>query len=485
MRRALFLFLFLSACAPAVATGPAASDHAAAEAAKAPPKPAPQVAAAPAPAPVQTAPVTAHADGPQSIDAALAAANGAAPAPAATAGPAVAGAAAVPLTQPPAGYATAMTFQAWREQFVAKAVARGFDRGFVEAQLADVNPSPQIKTHDVGQPEFVKPISDYVRTAVSPAKAAEGASLRRAYPWMNTIEPRFGVPSEVVVAIWAEESGFGKVQGDYDVISAFATLAYDGRRRDWAEDQLIDALTIIRDKGIPRSRLKGSWAGAMGQTQFIPGAYLTMGQDGDGDGRIDIWNDPADALASAANHLRHEGWQPGQSWAVEVIVPAGFDYSISETEKHLPAWWITHNVRRADGRPWSAADMGAEAVLLVPAGASGPAFLAFPNHFVIRKYNNSIAYALSVGLMADAVAGRPPLHTPWPHEVPMSRAQRFSAQLALSKLGYPVGLPDGMIGAGTRAQLRLWQKKNGMLADGYLTAAVLARLTAQAGVNAG
>ena len=369
-----------------------------------------------------------------------------------------------------------MSFEAWRAQFVNKAVAKGFDRAFVEQQLSDVTLNPAILNHDTGQPEFVKPISEYIRAAASPAKTAEGRSLRQQYGWMNTLEPKYGVPPEILIAIWAQESGFGKIQGGYDVISSFATLAYDGRRRDWAEDQLMDALIIIRDKGIPRSRLKGSWAGAMGQTQFIPGAYLEYGQDVHGDGKIDIWNDPADALATAANHLAKEGWRRDQSWAVEVLVPAGFDYSISEVERHPPAWWTAHGVRRADGKPWSQADQGAEAMLLVPAGASGPAFLAFPNHFVIRKYNNSIAYALSIGLMADAIRGGPPLHTPWPQEVPLSRAQRFAAQAALDRLGYPVGLPDGQIGAATRAALRLWQKKNGLVADGYLSPEVAAKL---------
>ena len=423
MRRdGLFLFLFLSACAPQVVAAPAGPGE---------PSPAPAPAGQP---PVIVVP------------------------PAPSAGP-------------------AMSFDAWRAQFVNKAVAKGFDRGFVEQQLSDVTLNPSILNHDTGQPEFVKPISDYIRAATSPAKEAEGRNLRLEYAWMNTLEPRYGVPPEVLIAIWAQESGFGKIQGDYDVVSAFATLAYDGRRRDWAEDQLIDALTIIRDKGIPRSRLKGSWAGAMGQTQFIPGAYLELGQDGDGDGKIDIWNDPADALASAANHLAKQGWQRGQDWAVEVLVPAGFDYSIAESEKHAPAWWTAHGVSRADGRPWSVADQGAEATLLVPAGAGGPAFLAFPNHFVIRKYNNSIAYALSIGLMADAIRGAPPLHTPWPHEVALSRAQRFAAQVALDRLGYPVGLPDGQIGAGTRAALRAWEKKNGLVADGYLTPEIAARLS--------
>ncbi len=389
-----------------------------------------------------------------------------------------------PPAQPPVAVtppAVAVSFAEWKEAFIQKAVAHGFDRAFVEQTLANVAPDPRILDRDTKQPEFSKPVSDYVRSAISPARVQEGRTLRDARPWLAKVETQYGVPSEVLIAIWAQESGFGKIQGDYDVVSAFANLAYQGRRRDWAEGELLDALTIIRDKGIPRYRLKGSWAGAMGQTQFIPSAYLKLGQDFDGDGHVDIWTSDQDALASAANHLAQEGWRRGESWAVEVAVPAGFDYSGAETDKHPPAWWGEHGVVRADHRPWSAADQASEAVLLLPSGAQGPAFLAFPNHFVIRKYNNSIAYALSIGLMADEVAGRGGVIRGWPHEVPLSLEDRLAAQTALSKLGYPVGQPDGLIGAGTRAALRAWQKKSGLVADGYLTPEVVRQLVAAAG----
>ena len=374
----------------------------------------------------------------------------------------------------------AASFANWKAGFVEKAVAKGFDRGFVEAQLAGVEPSSAILNQDTRQPEFSKPIGDYVRTAASPARAAEGIRRKNAEPHMAAIEQKYGVPAEIVVAIWADESGFGKVQGNHDVIQAFATLAFEGRRRDWAEAQLLAAFTMIRDRGVPREKLKGSWAGAMGQTQFIPEAYLRLGQDGDGDGKVDIWTSDADALASAANHLAQEGWRRGESWAVEVIPPPGFDYSVSESEKHSPAWWQAKGIRRADGRAWSAADQASEAVLLVPAGANGPAFLAFPNHFVIRKYNNSIAYALSIGLLADEMRGEPALARAWPTETPLSRGQRLDAQTSLLSLGYPVGKPDGLIGAGSRDAVRQWQKKNGLTADGYLTPALVEKLKAEA-----
>lgn len=401
-----------------------------------------------------------------------------------------------PTISPPAGPALASRaqlpsapsanagFAAWRMSFVDKAVARGFDRGFVEAELASVTPSPAILSQDRGQPEFSRPISDYVRSAASPTKAAEGVRRMAGVAQLAAIEARYGVPREILAAIWADESDFGRIQGDHDVITAFATLAYQGRRREWAETQLIDALVILRDRGVPRAQLKGSWAGAMGETQFIPEAYLLYGQDADGDGRVNIWTSDADALATAANHLKQQGWRAGESWAVEVITPPGVDYSLAEGEAHPPAWWAQKGLIRADGRAWSAADSVAEAILLLPAGAFGPAFLAFPNHFVIRKYNNSIAYALSIGLLADEMRGAPPLSRPWPHEIPLSREQRASAQASLGALGFPIGKIDGLIGAETRTALRAWQKKSGLLADGYLTPAIVVRLKADVDLRA-
>jgi lytic murein transglycosylase len=374
------------------------------------------------------------------------------------------------------------TFADWKQGFIERAVQHGLDRAFVQAELADVTPDPAVLALDTKQPEFSRPIGDYVRAAVSPARVAEARMRLASTPHLKEIEARYGVPAEILVGIWAAETNFGQLQGDFDVVRDFATLAWDGRRRAWAETQLMDALIILRDKGVPRSRLKGSWAGAMGQTQFIPQAYLELGQDGDGDGRVDLWGSPADALASAANLLKHEGWRPGESWAVEAIVPAGFDYGLAEGEKHTPAWWADKDVRRADGRPWSAADMASEATLILPAGANGPVFFAFPNHYVIRKYNNSTAYALSVGLLADAAKGAPPPARAWPRETPLSRDQRLAAQTALAKLGYPVGQIDGVIGTGTRAALKAWQKSQGLTPDGYLTADLVRRLAAAAGL---
>src|SRR6185437_4710692 len=274
-------------------------------------------------------------------------------------------------------------------------------------------------------------------------------------------------------------SGYGAVQGDFDVIRSMASLAAQGRRREWAEGELIAALRIIASGEAGRAQLKGSWAGAMGQTQFIPTAFLSTAVDGDGDGRRDIWGDPADALASAANLLAKGGWVRGQSWAVEVTAPAGFDFAMTEGPKMSPDAWAALGVLRADQAPWRDADKAAEAQLLAPAGAKGPLFLLFPNHFVIRKYNNSVAYALAVGLLADRIAGAAPLHTPWPPETPLSLTDRMTAQRALTQLGFYSGSPDGVVGTGTRAALRSWQKARGLTADGYLSPDMVERLKAE------
>jgi lytic murein transglycosylase len=372
-------------------------------------------------------------------------------------------------------------FDAWASQFYAKAVRAGVPRTVVEREMAGLTPDPRVTNRDSRQPEFSQPISTYITGAVTPGTVSGGEQRRAEVPQLPDIEQRYGVPREVLVAIWSRESGFGRFQGDFDVVRSMASLAAQGRRREWAEGELIAALKIIASGEASRAQLKGSWAGAMGQTQFIPSGFLSTAVDGDGDGRRDIWGDPADALASAANLLGKGGWVRGQSWAVEVTAPTGFDFGMTEGPKLSPDAWAALGVLRADGRPWSDADKAAEAQLLAPAGARGPLFLLFPNHFVIRKYNNSVAYALAVGLLADRIAGAPPVHTPWPPETPLSLADRMTAQRALSALGFYSGNPDGVVGVGTRAALRSWQKARGLTADGYLSIEMIARLKNDAG----
>jgi membrane-bound lytic murein transglycosylase B len=371
-------------------------------------------------------------------------------------------------------------FDAWKQDFIRRALAAEWPADLIERELKDVRPEPRVLIQDVGQPEFSKPFGDYIRTAVSETRIETGRRYREELTWLPALETRFGVPKEILIAIWAMETNFGAIQGDFDVVQATATLAANGRRRDWAEAQLFAALRILATMPITRAQLKGSWAGAMGQTQFIPETYLATAIDADGDGKRDIWGSSQDALASAANLLRKEGWRPGIGWHREVILPTGFDYGLAEGPRRPFSYWTGLGVRTADRQPMAEADAAAESGLILPQGWQGPAFLVLPNHFVIRRYNNSTAYALAVGLLADRYAGAGPLTVDWPPEGGLSIADRTGAQLALARLGFNPGAADGVIGTNTRASLRQWQKARGIPADGHLTPELAQRLIAEA-----
>jgi len=387
-----------------------------------------------------------------------------------------------PAAPPPPQLPTSgnVSFDTWLRGYRDKALAEGIPAAVLDRELSGLRPNPQVASLDTKQPEFSKPVSDYIRGVVSDARVTQGRQYRDELSYLPALEQRYGVPREIVLGVWAMESAFGKMQGDMDVLRSLATLAWEGRRRDWAEGELSSALRIIARGEAPRSQLRGSWAGAMGQTQFMPSVYLTTAVDGDGDGRRNIWGSTQDALASTANYLAKAGWAPGQGWAREVILPPGFDYSVAEGPKNPWPFWEALGVKRAGGRAWPTAEMAAPAQLLLPSGASGPAFLALPNHFAIRKYNNSMSYALGIGLLADAFAGGGGLVRPWPYEPSLSLEDRMTAQRALAKLGFDPGPADGVVGANTRAQLRLWQKSRGLPADGYLSLSNIRRLAAEA-----
>jgi len=388
------------------------------------------------------------------------------------------------IAPPPVTRSGDAAFDAWSKDFLQRAMAAGLPEGLVREQLKDATPDPRVVAADHKQPEFTRPVGDYIRSAASANRIAQGVKHKAEQaPWLDKIQARFGVDTGVLIGIWGLESGYGLDEGSYDVVRSLATLAADGRRRGWAETELSDALRIIAGGKAGRTQLTGSWAGAMGQTQLEPSEYLTKGVDVDGDGRVDIWASPADALGCSANLLKLAGWRLGEDWAREVRLPPGFDYSLAEGPKQPPSWWAAKGVERADGKPWAVADQASPCQLLVPAGAAGPAFLAFPNHFVIRAYNNSVSYALAVGLVADGVEGASPLAAPWPAEAPLSSDDRIGAQTALKTLGFDPGPADGRIGAQTRAALRAWQSKTGLVADGHLTVELSHRLQQAAGAG--
>jgi len=404
-----------------------------------------------------------------------------APSPAPAAPPTAAPPAPAPAAPPPPA-TSAISFDAWLAAFKQKALAAGLTQQLLDRELDGLTPNPKVVSLDGRQPEFSKPVGDYIKGVISDDRVAVGRAKRQDLPFLAGIEQRYGVPRDILLAVWAMESAFGKIQGDFDVVRSMASLAADGRRRSWAEGELIAALKIIASGEDTRAQLKGSWAGAMGQTQFLPSNYLSTAVDWDGDGRRDIWGSDADSLASAANLLAKGGWKRGAGWAEEVILPAAFDYSLAEGPREVPSWWEAKGVRRADGLPWTAADAASPAGLILPAGARGPAFLALPNHFAIRTYNNSTSYALGIGLLADRFGGGGPLVAAWPIEAPLNLADRMAAQIALGRLGFDPGPADGVVGAGTRKALRAWQQSRQLPADGYLSSDMVARLKAQAGI---
>ena len=394
-----------------------------------------------------------------------------APAPARPAAPAPAPA------PPPANPADQAGFEGWKQGFLSR--HGGVRRDAYARELAGLTPDAAVIRLDGNQPEFSRPAGAYIQSAASATRIAQGRQRVDRVPWEVT--RRFGVPAEILVSIWGNESSFGAVQGDYDVIRSLATLAFEGRRRDWAEAQLKDALDIVIDGRRDRAGLKGSWAGAMGQTQFMPDNYLRLGVDQTGDGKVDIWGSDADSLASAANLLAQAGWKRGQSWGYEVVLPPGFDYAEAEGPRHDWRYWAQRGVTLARGGAPTDAEALEDGVILLPQGARGPAFLALPNHYVIRRYNNSVSYALAIGLTADGIAGKPGLVGTWPADAPLSRDQRIGAQRALTALGYDTQGVDGVIGSNTRAALRRWQIASGRIADGYLSADLADELIRRAG----
>ena len=385
------------------------------------------------------------------------------------------------VVNPPAFGADDPQFDAWLRDFADRLVKAGLPADVIGREFTGLKPDPTVLALDGRQPEFAKPIGDYINGVISADRVAMGQRKRATLPWLPAMEALYGVPAEILISIWAVESAFGAIQGDFDVLRSLATLAADGRRRDWAEDQITAVIRIIASHKAVRAQLRGSWAGAMGQTQFEPSTYLTTAVDWSGGDRPDIWGSPADALASAANLLSKAGWHEGEAWDREVRVPPGFDYGLTETVKQSTTAWAAMGVKPADGTGWLLSDADPEVSLIVPAGAAGPAFLVLPNHFVIRQYNNSTAYALAVGLLADRIAGGPGLVAAWPPETPMSLTDRMAAQAALAKLGYDPGAVDGKIGADTRKALRAWQNTRGLPADGYLSFVLARRLQAEAG----
>ena len=374
-------------------------------------------------------------------------------------------------------------FSEWLKGFRADAAAQGISQKTLDAALTGLTPDPDILEAQNNQAEFVKPIWDYLGSAVSQARIRKGrAQLRRYADQFAAVEEKYGVDRHYLAAIWGMETSYGSFMGNKSVIRSLATLAYTGDRTRFGRSQLLAALQILDNGDIDVANMEGSWAGAMGHTQFIPTTYLEYAVDFTGDGTRDIWRAISDALASTANFLKEKGWNSGETWGYEVVLPNSFDYGFADgqTQRTL-AEWAKLGIERPGGRPFPRPSDPAR--LIVPAGASGPAFLMINNFYVIKRYNNATAYALAVGHLADRLMGFGPIQQSWPtDEQPLARSERKELQQLLADMGFLRGKIDGIIGPQTRGAVRDFQRSVDLVPDGFATKRLLEKIrAAQAG----
>ena len=366
-------------------------------------------------------------------------------------------------------------FDAWRKDFAARAVnEKQKDPTTIESMMTGIAPNQEVTRLNDSQPEVVRPIWIYINNAVSQARINTGrAHLQERANTLGEIAKSLGVPLDYAISIWAMESGYGGNKGNMDVIRSLATFAYKGRRTQLGESELLAVADILKNNYAKREDLIGSWAGAMGHTQFMPSSFLSKAVDGDNDGKRDIWNNPNDALASTLNYLAAVGWKANEPWGRQVELGSGFDYSLADGQMRPLRFW------RANGLVNAWADLPNEwqARLLVPAGANGPKFLVGANYNAIRHYNASDSYSLSVAFLADRIAQRGQMPNNWPlNDPPLGRTQILEMQNILNRMGIDVGTADGQAGTKTKAGLQAFQKSRGLVADGYPNAKALADL---------
>lgn len=364
-------------------------------------------------------------------------------------------------------------FRAYINALWPQARAMGVSRRVFDGAFAGVTLNRAVLRPARKQAEFVKPIWSYLSGSVSPQRINKGrAMLRQWSQTLGRIESRYGVDRYTVLAIWGMETNYGGYTGNQNVIRALASLAYAGIREDFFRKELLTALVILQQGHISARRMTGSWAGAMGQTQFMPSSFTKYAVDYNGDGAKNIWSHVPDALASTANYLAKFGWLRGVTWGYEVILPRNFNISAHDPRQHRPfTYWQSAGVRRADGRPMPTSS---SAAIMFPAGRRGPVFLLTKNFDVIKEYNRSNAYALGVAHLSDRIAGMGALKGSWPRkQKQLSRRQLMEMQRFLNRQGYKAGKVDGRVGQNVTAAVRKFQLKRGIIADGYPTRALL------------
>jgi lytic murein transglycosylase len=364
------------------------------------------------------------------------------------------------------------SFNAFAAKLWPDAQAKDISRATFDSALRGVTPDQRVIAATKRQPEYGKPFGDYVNAIVNKRRIADGELKARQWDkTFDVVERQFGVERWILLALWGIESDFGAEKDKWDVFRSLATLAFVGYRDPYFRNELLVAMRIMQDSHFPRSRMVSSWAGAMGQTQFMPSNVVDYAIDFSGDGKSDLWTNVPDILGSTANYLRKWNWQSDLPWGFEVTVPDGFDLMHSRDSFD---GWTKLGLRRADGKPLPRAGSG---ILFFPAGSRGPAFIVTPNFDVLKEYNNSDAYAVAVGHLADRMRGGQPFKTPWPSgDRQLTRDARIALQKKLSALGYNVHDFEGHIDFDLRDNIRIEQKKLAMPPDGNPTNAFLEKL---------
>jgi len=421
---------------------------------------------------------------PMTLAVLLAACQGNAQAPARTVTAAPAGAA-TQTAAAASAVAPDQAFLTWLEQARTEARKRGIKPATISQAMTDIAPIPRVIELDGRQPEFSNTFTRYLSNSVTDSRVREGRALMQKHAAMlATLEREYGVPGRFLVAFWGLETNFGRVTGDYPVVTALATLAHEGRRGAFFREEMFNALKILDGGHIDYSKMKGSWAGAMGQTQFMPSTFLRYAVDQDRNGHIDVWGSTRDALGSGANYLKSLGWDGERTWGREVRLPADFDVRLAsldvdarENIKPLSEW-AALGVRRADGGPLPSVDV--TAALALPAGGKGPAFLLYDNYRVILKWNRSAFYAIAVGHLADRLIGAGAFEVAGSEGEPLRRDDIMAMQEGLVSLGF-LKTADGVMGSGTRQAVRAFQLANGLRPDGYPDRAVITAIRNKAG----
>ena len=368
------------------------------------------------------------------------------------------------------------TFAEWREQLRAEAFSLGISEKTLLAIDGLEAPLERVLELDNAQPEFIQTFTRYLSLRITPLQINRGQALLRQYAvLLEEVRQRYGVQPHYLISFWAIESNYGRATGGFSVLQALATLAYDPRRADFFRKELLTALKIIDDGHIAVDNMSGSWAGAMGQLQFLPSVFARYGIDGDNDGKIDIWNSLPDIFHSAANFLSQSGWRGDERWGREVLLPSNFDFSLTgtRTRKSLQEW-NDLGIIQMNGSPIPIANMQASVIL--PAGAGGPAFLTYANFRATMAYNPSTFYALTVGHLADRYTGGTAIQRMPENEQAMSAPDVQALQELLNTAGFDSGEPDGRVGSRTRTAIRAYQQNKGLLMDGYASLKLLEAL---------